>query len=92
MLRIFLQHNEVALPHVLMPISDVRKILDTAVPFSWLPEDGFEVIIAGPEVRAHQHAKGGRESESESPIRIARAQAFTDTDCRSPVARQRPAW
>jgi protease I len=36
---------------VLMPIGDATEVLDTLYPFFRLPEDGFEVVIAGPEAR-----------------------------------------
>ena len=39
------------MPKVLMPIGDATEVLDTLYPFFRLPEDGFEVIVAGPEAR-----------------------------------------
>ena len=33
---------------VLMPIGDATEVLDTMYPFFRLPEDGFEVVVAGP--------------------------------------------
>jgi protease I len=36
---------------VLMPIGDATEILDTLYPYFRLPEDGFEVVLAGPEIR-----------------------------------------
>src|SRR4029077_12345596 len=36
---------------VLMPIGDATEVLDTLYPFFRLPEDGFEVVVAGPEAR-----------------------------------------
>src|SRR5262249_51642922 len=39
---------------VLMPIGDATEVLDTLYPFFRLPEDGFEVVVAGPEAR-HYH-------------------------------------
>lgn len=36
---------------VLMPIGDGTEVLDTLYPFFRLPEDGFEVVVAGPELR-----------------------------------------
>jgi protease I len=38
-------------PKVLMPIGDATEVLDTLYPFFRLPEDGFEVVVAGPEAR-----------------------------------------
>ena len=39
------------MPKVLMPIGDATEVLDTMYPFFRLPEDGFEVVVAGPEAR-----------------------------------------
>src|SRR5262249_55686250 len=39
---------------VLMPIGDATEVLDTLYPFFRLPEDGFEVVVAGPQAR-HYH-------------------------------------
>src|SRR5437868_5199153 len=41
------------MPKVLMPIGDATEVLDTLYPFFRLPEDGFEVVIAGPEARLY---------------------------------------
>jgi protease I len=38
---------------VLMPIGDATEALDTFYPFFRLPEDGFEVVVAGPEARLY---------------------------------------
>ena len=37
------------MPKVLMPLGDATEALDTFYPFFRLPEDGFEVVVAGPE-------------------------------------------
>jgi protease I len=42
------------MPKVLMPIGDGTEVLDTLYPFFRLPEDGFDVVIAGPQAR-HYH-------------------------------------
>lgn len=42
------------MPRVLLPIGDGTEVLDTLYPFFRLPEDGFEVVVAGPEAR-HYH-------------------------------------
>jgi protease I len=42
------------MPRVLLPIGDGTEVLDTLYPFFRLPEDGFEVVVAGPKVR-HYH-------------------------------------
>jgi protease I len=39
------------MPKVLMPIGDGTEVMDTLYPFFRLPEDGFEVVIAGPKAR-----------------------------------------
>ncbi len=39
------------MPKVLMPIGDASEVLDTMYPYFRLPEDGFEVVVAGPEPR-----------------------------------------
>jgi protease I len=41
------------MPKVLMPIGDATEVLDTLYPFFRLPEDGFEVVVAGPEARVY---------------------------------------
>jgi protease I len=38
---------------ILMPIGDASEVLDTMYPYMRLPEDGFEVIVAGPERRIY---------------------------------------
>src|SRR5205085_1737172 len=41
----------IPMPKVLMPIGDASEVLDTMYPYFRLPEDGFEVVVAGPEAR-----------------------------------------
>ncbi len=41
------------MPKILMPIGDATEVLDTFYPFFRLPEDGFEVVVAGPEARLY---------------------------------------
>ncbi len=41
------------MPKVLMPIGDGSEVLDTMYPFFRLPEDGFDVEVAGPEARLY---------------------------------------
>jgi len=41
------------MPKVLMPIGDATETLDTFYPYFRLPEDGFEVVVAGPEARLY---------------------------------------
>ena len=37
----------------MMPIGDASEVLDTMYPYFRLPEDGFEVVVAGPEARIY---------------------------------------
>lgn len=41
------------MPRVLMPIGDATEALDTFYAYYRLPEDGFEVVVAGPEARLY---------------------------------------
>jgi protease I len=41
------------MPKVLMPIGDATEVLDTMYPYFRLPEDGFEVVVAGIEARLY---------------------------------------
>ena len=41
------------MPKILMPIGDATEALDTFYPYFRLPEDGFEVVVAGPEARLY---------------------------------------
>lgn len=41
------------MPKVLMPIGDATEVLDTMYPYFRLPEDGFEVVVCGPEARLY---------------------------------------
>ncbi|MEX2214801.1 MAG: DJ-1/PfpI family protein [Phycisphaeraceae bacterium] len=41
------------MPKVLLPIGDATETLDTFYPLFRLPEDGFEVVVAGPEARVY---------------------------------------
>ena len=38
---------------VLIPIGDASEAMDTLYPFFRIPEDGFEVVVAGPEARKY---------------------------------------
>jgi protease I len=38
---------------VLMPVGDATETLDTFYPVFRLPEDGFDVVVAGPEARIY---------------------------------------
>ena len=41
------------MPRILMPIGDATEVLDTMYAYFRLPEDGFEVIVAGPRARSY---------------------------------------
>lgn len=41
------------MPKILMPIGDATEVLDTFYPYFRLPEDGFEVVVAGPQARLY---------------------------------------
>ena len=41
------------MPKILMPIGDATEALDTFYAYYRLPEDGFEVVVAGPEARLY---------------------------------------
>ncbi|NUQ65424.1 MAG: DJ-1/PfpI family protein [Pirellulales bacterium] len=41
------------MPRILMPIGDATEVLDTMYAYYRLPEDGFEVVVAGPEARLY---------------------------------------
>jgi protease I len=41
------------MPKILMPLGDATEALDTFYPFFRLPEEGFEVVVAGPAARLY---------------------------------------
>lgn len=59
---------------VLMPIGDATEVLDTLYPFFRLPEDGFEVIISGPEARKYHGVMHEIPPDSSIPWDITREQ------------------
>ena len=40
---------------VLMPLGDATEAMDTLYPFFRLQEDGYEVVVAGPEAVSYTH-------------------------------------
>ena len=42
-----------SMPKILMPIGDATEALDTFYAYYRLPEDGYEVVVAGPEARLY---------------------------------------
>ena len=41
------------MPKILMPLGDATEALDTFYPFFRLAEDGYEVVVAGPDARLY---------------------------------------
>ena len=41
------------MPKILLPIGDATETLDTFYAYYRLPEDGFEVVVAGPQARLY---------------------------------------
>jgi protease I len=77
------------MPKVLMPIGDATEVLDTLYPFFCLLEDGFEVVVAGPEARYYHGVMHEVPPEEAIPWDITREQpayhikaavAFQDVD------------
>ena len=63
------------MPKVLMPIGDATEVLDTMYPFFRLPEDGFEVVVAGPEARIYHMVLHEIPPNAEPPWDITRETA-----------------
>ena len=89
------------MPKVLMPFGDATEALDTFYPYFRLPEDGFEVVVAGPEARLYHSVftrfrpipmcpgtspKSGRAITFERPSRFVTLSPTT-----MPVCSSRPA-
>ena len=77
------------MPRVLMPIGDATEVLDTLYPYFRLPEDGFEVVVAGPEARFYHGVLHEVPPDENIPWDITREQpayhikatvAFRDVD------------
>jgi protease I len=73
------------MPKVLMPIGDATEVIDTLYPYFRLPEDGFEVVVAGPEARVYamvQHEQPpGWDITQETPgYHLKAGIAFRDVD------------
>jgi len=62
------------MPKVLLPIGDGTEVLDTLYPFFRLPEDDFEVILAGPEARYYHGVMHEIPPEDKIPWDITREQ------------------
>src|SRR5262249_47365375 len=59
---------------VLLPIGDATEVMDTLYPFFRLPEDGFEVVVAGPEARWYHGVLHELPPEEKIPWDIPREQ------------------
>lgn len=77
------------MPKVLLPVGDATEVLDTLYPFFRLPEDGFEVVVAGPEARYYHGVLHEIPPDENVPWDITREQpayhikatvAFRDVD------------
>jgi len=73
------------MPKVLIPIGDASEVLDTFYPYFRLPEDGFEVVVAGPEARVyplvmHEKPHGWDITEERPGYHLKATVAFRDVD------------
>jgi protease I len=62
------------MPKVLLPVGDATEVMDTLYPYFRLPEDGFEVVIAGPEARWYHGVMHEIPPDSTIPWDITREQ------------------
>ena len=62
------------MPKVLLPVGDGTEVLDTLYPYFRLPEDGFEVVIAGPEARLYHGVMHEVPPDPDVPWDITREQ------------------
>ena len=73
------------MPKVLMPIGDASEVLDTMYPLFRLPEDGFDVVVAGPEVKQyhlvqHEQPPGWDITQETAGYHLQSTVAFKDVD------------
>lgn len=61
-------------PKILMPIGDGTEMMDTLYPFFRLPEDGFQVVVAGPEARLYNGVAHEVPPNADVPWDITREQ------------------
>ncbi len=82
------------MPKVLMPIGDATEVMDTLYPYFRIPEDGFRVVVAGPEARLYHMVLHEVPPNSDVPWDITREMpgyhlkaevAFRDVDPRQYV-------
>jgi protease I len=62
------------MPKVLLPVGDATEVMDTLYPYFRLPEDGFEVVLAGPEARWYHGVMHEIPPDSAVPWDITREQ------------------
>ena len=62
------------MPKVLLPVGDGTEVMDTLYPYFRLPEDGFEVVLAGPEARWYHGVMHEIPPEQTIPWDITREQ------------------
>src|SRR5579863_4945507 len=63
------------MPKVLMPIGDGTEVLDTMYAYFRLHEDGFEVVVAGPQARVYHMVLHEIPPASDPPWDITRESA-----------------
>jgi len=73
------------MPEVLLVIGDATEVLDTMYPFFRLPEDGFNVVVAAPEVRLyhmvlHERPPGWDITQETAGYHLQSNIAFRDID------------
>ena len=73
------------MPKILMPIGDATEVLDTMYPYFRLPEDGFDVVVAGPEARLyhmvlHERPLGWDITEERPGYHLEAQIAFRDVE------------
>ncbi len=73
------------MPKVLLPIGDATEVLDTMYAYFRLPEDGFEVVVAGPEARLyhmvlHEIPPGWDITQERPGYHLEATVAFRDVD------------
>ena len=71
------------MPKVLLVIGDAAEVLDTFYPLFRLPEDGFEAVVAAPEVRTyhlvmHERPPGWDLTRESPGYHLDAATAFRD--------------
>ena len=59
---------------VLMPIGDATEMMDTLYPFFRIPEDGFQLVVAGPEARLYHGVMHEIPPDASIPWDITREQ------------------